>query len=326
MQSLFWTALLCNITRRFLYLIPLFSPFLLTSSEPLKNLFPNALHIENLHSIGHGASNKNYRLNVDEKTYFIKWAPENLEKLFASKQLEYQVLEQLSPFHLAPVPYILEEDDRLLVMDYIEIDDTTIDLTDPTTRLSTFAILHKIANLNITINRQFQPFTWASSLLEIIDSLEKEGLDQQFIYAALQALKKIERHLENLHPKSLCHLDLHHENIIKNKGDFLIIDWEYASMAHPLLSLASMASIERWNDSQMNLALEDFYHAPTKEDFTNLYLLRLSVDLFWMLWNHIQWQLRPEDHPYYLWRDSYYNAASKRLQSSYIQDFLQQAN
>ncbi|NDE63728.1 MAG: hypothetical protein EB053_05180 [Chlamydiae bacterium] len=51
-----------------------------------------------------------------------------------------------------------------------------------------------------------------------------EGLTQT-------TLEKIQKKLSIFPKKTLCHLDLHHKNILKKGDRLFLIDWEYAAMS-----------------------------------------------------------------------------------------------
>ena len=84
-------------------------------------------------------------------------------------------------------------------------------------------------------------------------------------------------------------------------------------MSHPFLVLASMASIERWDDEEMRALLADYVGVPSKEDFELLYLYRIAIDLFWTAWNHVQGNCSSLDSPYEEWERLFYEAAAGRI-------------
>jgi thiamine kinase-like enzyme len=115
--------------------------------------------------------------------------------------------------------------------------------------------------------------------------------------------------------KVLCHLDLHGINVLKSDDRLWIIDWEYAMMSHPFLTLASMASIEGWNDEEMGRLLEDYMGSFTDADFELLYLYRIAIDLFWAAWNEFQAQNSSLNMPYSVWKERFEHAAKTRIEA-----------
>lgn len=85
-------------------------------------------------------------------------------------------------------------------------------------------------------------------------------------------------------------------------------------MSHPYLTLASMASIERWSDSQMWQILAQYNEQATQEDRNCLYLYRIVSDLFWGVWNHVQMENPSTNSPYQEWRDLFFEAVNERIE------------
>lgn len=88
----------------------------------------------------------------------------------------------------------------------------------------------------------------------------------------------------------LCHNDLLFENIISNKGGWIAIDWEYASLGDPAFDLAVLAETIAADDSQLKILL-DAYGSHRPRDRINYYrdLYRL-IEILW-------WRLKSPDEP-----------------------------
>lgn len=269
-----------------------------------------------------GASNVNYHLTHDGSHYFVRFAPKVVESLYADLSVEYEVLDVASKLGVSTKPFYYDPEKRVLVTDFIFHDQENIDLLDPTTRQKVFELLHAIENSGVKISRTFHPYHDVMKLLETAKSLDCDTFSQEFYKVLMPSLEHIDAVLSRNPKKSLCHLDLHNKNVVKDRDRFWIVDWEYAAMSHPFLVLASMASIERWNDQQMHTLLNDYMDFPSKEDFYRLYLYRIVADLFWTAWNHVQEHCSPIDNPYADWEKLFYEAAVERVHSQQFQDAM----
>lgn len=257
-----------------------------------------------------GASNVNYHLSLEGEDYFVRFAPPNTQALYANHEIEAEVLQALSPLGVSPEPAYYDAVKRVLVMKFIAPEKEEIDLLDPATRRSVFALLHKIENSGIHIARTFQPY---EDVMKLVSLSPSEDYSEEFYQIFLPALQWIDSFLAKNPYKTLCHLDLHHKNLLKKGDRHWIVDWEYAMMSHPFLVLASMASIERWDDEEMHALLIDYMQTPSEEDFELLDLYRIAIDLFWTAWNHVQSHCSPLDNPYEEWEKLFYGAAAKRI-------------
>jgi thiamine kinase-like enzyme len=230
-------------------------------------------------------------------------------------ETEYFVLDALKDYHISPWPFYFNKDKKILVLEYIQHDNKEINLEDPWTRGKLLSLLHRIEDLNIEIPRFYHPSEEIHKFVELATA-SGGPLPELFYTEMLPALKKIEERLSNIQKWKLCHFDLCHKNILKNNDRLWIIDWEYAVMGDPLLNLASIASIQRWNDDQMEILLQNYISSPEKEDYHRLCLYRILTDIHWFLWNHIQNNLSKINAPYQVWSKLFFDAALERIKSS----------
>lgn len=269
-----------------------------------------------------GATNTNYKVTLDGANYFIRLAPPEAPTLYANIQVEHEVLQALSRLEISPKPHYFDPKNRILITNLICADPNPISLSTPSTRKHILELLHKIEDSTILIPRTFEPYACSMHLVNQIENSSYPPLPPQFYDTLLPLLKKIDQILTIYPRNSLCHLDLHSKNIVKEKDRFWIVDWEYAMMSHPYLSLASMASIERWDDEMMHTLLKEYRSFETEEDFQILYLYRIAIDIFWTAWNHIQAHSSQTDNPYSTWEKLFYEAALDRALSKQTQNTL----
>lgn len=266
----------------------------------------------NLKEISGGASNKNYLFEDEGNDYFIRVAPKTGPLVGADIAIEYEVLQQLQGFACTPELIYFNPDKRVLVTEFMDLDDEPVDLSDKETRLSIFSLLHQIDALNLHISRTYTPY---KSIVDLIDKLD--GSVAPEFMEALPLLEKMDQELSTLPQDHLCHRDLHHDNILRCKGCFVLIDWEYAVMSHPFCTLASMATVERWDDAMMRECLNDYMDSPTEVDFHYLYLYRIMADSYWYVWTRLQSRLSPmEGYDYATWETIFLDAALSRILSS----------
>ncbi len=271
--------------------------------------------VEQIHG---GASNINYKIECDSKSYFVRVAPLKQESYFADIAVEYEALSKLASLKLTPQPFYFDPIKKILVTEFVPHSQQRVDLLDRHTRRSVMEMLHRIEASGAAISRHFAPYEQTLHLARLVGKNYKKQFKNR--YGA--ALQKIDAILAKNPKKTLCHLDLHGLNIIKSENGLLFVDWEYAMMSHPFLVIASMASIERWDDKEMKLMLEDYMGTYTEEDYRLLYLYRIAIDLFWTCWNALQSQDSPLDIPFATWERLFEEAACERLHSEYLKQIL----
>lgn len=300
----------------FVVFLPLFAHASANWEELTEQIYqmPEAF---NLKTIGEGGTNSNYLLTLDECQYFVRIAPPGAESLGASIEIEYEVLDKLKKFHISPKPIYLNQKRKILVTEFMPFAKEA-DLLDPDSRLKVLSLLHTIEASNITLSRTYLPYLHVMELIDLAKSLH-DPVCPLFNNEILPALKIIDAMLPQ--EKTLCHFDLHHGNILINHEHVWIIDWEYATMADRFLTLASMASTERWNDDQMKTILNEYLPNHTESDYHTLFLNRIVIDTHWAAWCHVQKNLSPLNMPYEEWENHYFSEALSRIRSSQYLDF-----
>lgn len=259
--------------------------------------------------IGEGGTNSNYLLTLNECPYFIRIAPPSSNLLGASIEIEFEVLQALEELHISPQPIHLNRDRKILVTEFMQ-GAHEVDLSDLSTRIKVFTLLHQIEASNITLSRYYEPYVDICKLLDLAKSL-----NDPLEYFPISIIETIDKKLSQAHKKKLSHFDLHHGNILTDNKRLWIVDWEYATMADPFLTLASMASTEHWDDNQMKSILHEYLPHCTEEDFHSLFLNRILIDLHWAAWCHIQKTLSPLELPYEDWKTAYLTEALNRIRT-----------
>jgi len=273
---------------------------------------PDCLKLER---IAGGASNLNYALRVADEAYFLRMAPQHNCRLYADMAIEQQVLAALAPLGVAPRCHHFDASRRMLVAELIAHSDEEVDLRDQDVRQLVLQAYRKIEDSGLTVARQFTPYTMVLQLLDVINQLGCDPLPSPFVELALPHLRRIEAILSQQPRRTICHLDLHHKNILKSDGRIWLVDWEYAMTGHPYLVFASMASIERWDDTEMEQWVIDYDNVATNEALQLLFLHRVAIDIFWSCWNHIQANSSNLDSPFQEWSLLFREAAVQRMLS-----------
>ena len=290
------------------WLLFLLFPFWVYGDINWENLTEKIYHTPeafNLTPIGDGSTNSNYHLIYEECHYFVRQAPKGSELLGASIEIEFEVLQALQMLHIAPAPLHLNKNRKILVTEFMQ-GASEVDLSDPSTRLQVFTLLHQIEAANITLSRTYDPYIEIGKLIDLAESLG-DPLDS----IPLPLIKE----LSQTNEKKLSHFDLHHGNILTDNTRIWIIDWEYATMADPLLNLASMASTEHWDDTQMKTILKEYLPHSSQKDLDSLFLNRILIDLHWAAWCHVQKTLSPLNAPYEAWEHAYLTEALTRIKT-----------
>ncbi len=87
-------------------------------------------------------------------------------------------------------------------------------------------------------------------------------------------------------PSCLTHIDLVCDNfLIKENGSILLIDWEYAGMADPLIDIAMFAIYSYYNDDQIMELINIYFERDAKnEELLRIFCYISLAGFLWTLW------------------------------------------
>lgn len=146
-------------------------------------------------------------------------------------------------------------------------------------------VARRLHSSNITVSHSFD-FTERISYYE--------NLANNLHGILFNDYKEVKEHMENLlrlldeieRPKKLTHIDLVPDNfLIKDDGSVILLDWEYAGMADPLIDIA-MFAIYAYYDHEKLIQLTQIYfeREATKEELLRIFCYVALGGFLWTLW------------------------------------------
>lgn len=279
-----------------------------------------AEHLD-LTPVSGGASNDNYRLVYAGKPYFVRAVPKTAALTGASLICEAEVLEALIPIAIAPQVIYLNEEHGILITEFIQPDSESDKVDEYAKLKQVAALLLKLHEADLPLTRSFNPFEAIDAMTTRLN--ESGGrLPIQYsdlVVPALNHIRELNVLSRELRP---CHLDLHDGNILWRDARPWLIDWEHGAMADPLFDLATLASSEFWNDTQMFafFSLYDTQHEP--EELSRLFYLRIVADARWAVWCFLQAQISTIDFEYRALGDRHLKSILQRINSSLFSEPL----
>ncbi len=177
-----------------------------------------------------GLTNRCWRLETSKGLAYV-WRP--LSKVCQAfglcRQNEYQVLNAIAHFGIAPSPIFVHE--QGLLVEWVEgqtLANVALELDQV---LFAAASFHQLSASDVSVIS----FSFVSRVdhywLELGEKYSRTEFEQ------LYRKWRTEPDIEALTP-TLCHFDLGSYNLVKSGNGVKVIDWEYASLADPRLDLA----------------------------------------------------------------------------------------
>ncbi len=161
--------------------------------------------------------------------YVVHQQSERAKRLGINYQLELQILTKISP--LGFMPEVVFHNEDYLILSYIQ--------GSPPQRYNTILLkklAEVIAKLHLFEFQQAVDFDIKFTKLDIVERcyfLNQQLSNSNKFLAELSSLKPIQPFTQ-----CICHHDLHLGNLIQNKDQLFLIDWEYTAISDPALEIA----------------------------------------------------------------------------------------
>lgn len=241
-----------------------------------------------------GLTNRNFNVETKDKNLVIRLAGKDTDTII-NRSHEGLIVRTIAPLHIdAPLMHF-DDVTGLKISQYIPGA-----LTMNATRLQESENLEKAANLLAHLHQSAPSLPIQFDVMEMVQKYEAslsqlEGYYPEGYQAIRDDVLLLYAHHENHDVKRvLCHNDPLPENfIVSDTGDMFLVDWEYGGMNSRYWDLADV-SIE----ADYNYAMDrQFLHAylgkePADEDFLQLQLNKVYIDLLWSLWGYIREALK----------------------------------
>lgn len=256
----------------------------------LKNIFPTKdIHNAEIIQIG-GMSNKNFRINLDNKSYVLRVPGNGSEGMVERTNEEFNAMEACK---MGINPYIryFNSTTGIKLADFIENAETlnaaTIQRHDNMKKIA--VIYKKLHDSHIRLKNEFNIFREIEKydiLITKANTTMYEGWE--IIKPQIMALESYLNSLGiELKP---CHNDALYENFIKAPdGTVYLIDWEYSGMNDPMADFAALFIEADFTKENQNYILEKYFEGEIPH-YTYNKILCYSIlwDYLWSQWTIIK--------------------------------------
>ncbi|MEE8093628.1 MAG: phosphotransferase [Gammaproteobacteria bacterium] len=236
-------------------------------------------------ALGGGLYERSYRLSSDGGDWVVR-LPVGGDKSFGLElATEQRLLEKLSAAELTPPMVTSEPSEGVLITHYLSQATPwrTVDAREPDN-------ITRIAKRLRDLHRPEGdlPSYRATRIAEAYRRVagEQQRLTPEQLKWGGEFLELARAYDAESSPATLCHNDLAAANILDD-GRLWFIDFEYAVRAEPILDLASLASMNDFDEAQQACLLDAYYQdaAPpfSTKKFADVIRLSRLVSFFWAL-------------------------------------------
>ncbi len=244
-----------------------------------------------------GLTNPNYKVIIGGVPYFFRLGTPCNSLLNTTLENEYQAIKVASERGIAPLIAHFSPQEAILVSEFIG--GAKVSLRDQCAQKRLCRSLRQLHEIETALARKMCPF-------EIIALYRKNALEAGAVFPKFveaELLPLIER-LRSSIPLSgkqvFCHNDLHSGNCLDHAEKMWLIDWEYAAMGDPLFDLATLASVENFNEDEMEELLQNYLQMKQvpSEIVRYFRFQRALVDARWGFWYYLQDRISTIDYAF----------------------------
>lgn len=234
-----------------------------------------------------GLTNPNYKVTIGEVPYFFRLGKPCNELLNLALANEYEAVKEASEHGIAPSIAHFSPQEAILVSEFI--DGAAVSLRSPDAQKRLCKALRQLHGIKRVLSRKLCPFE--SIALYKKNALEAGAVFPDFVEKELlPLLEKVRKAIPLKKTHVFCHNDLHSGNCLECGEKIWLIDWEYAAMGDPLFDLATLASVEKFDDAEMEELLQNYLereHVP-RELIRYFQFQRALADARWGFWYYLQ--------------------------------------
>jgi thiamine kinase-like enzyme len=203
-----------------------------------------------------GHSNRTWRLDDGDRTFFLRLNAPDAEGLGVDRASECRLLQIVGTAGIAPEVIRCDPGAGLLLTRFVEAEPWTGAQAAGDANLRRIgALLRRLHDL--APDPAIREVSFARQAWSLEAQLEPGTVPDPLSRAATQRFRRLERRTA----VTLCHNDPHHLNVLDDGGRIWLVDWEYGGRGDPVYDLAAcLAQLE--GTRQQRSALLDGYGTP----------------------------------------------------------------
>lgn len=241
--------------------------------------------------LARGNHNDNYLIETKERKYVLRI--ENNSQ-FKNLKKEYGLLKSLKP-NLAPKPYFFDNSHKIIPKDYF-VEEFMAGRT-PKKLNNKFLILmakwlknlhsQKVKSHRYFLLNAIKPYYRNFAKYKSAINEELANYLDNLLNITLNFLKENNKIFGNYKKFSLLHRDLSKENILLNKNEIRVLDWEFAGYGLPEYDLVYFIDSYKLNEKKRNLFLRAYKYPNSemaRKRLTAIYALMVCGGIGYSVW------------------------------------------
>jgi thiamine kinase-like enzyme len=235
--------------------------------------------------LGGGITNRNFRVDVDGRSYVLRIGGRDTHLLGIDRRAEYRAASTAATLGVGPEVVAFVEPEGYLVTRFVEgAPAPAEELRRPEGLRETAELLRRFHEA-AAVPARFDSFRVVEAYRA---SAVTHGVDVPPAYEQAKAVAdRIEASL-GAQPTVPCHNDLLNANFIRSPDGIRIVDWEYAGMGDRFFDLANFAVNHELDEAAEEELLEAYFGQARAADAAHLRLMRFMSDFREAMWGVLQ--------------------------------------
>ncbi len=234
-----------------------------------------------------GLTNKNYRVEVEGQSYFVRIPGASTELLAVDRDSEYHSSKAAAAAGVGPKVLYHLPDHKVMVLEFLKGETMSIETLQIPGMPARIAQSLKKLHAGARCLNDFNMFRLVEFYMGIVEEHDVRIPDDY--RDRMSVLSGIETALSQ---KSLdtvpCNNDLLAENYIDDGQMLWLIDYEYSGNNDPCFELGNTCQEQQYNEDQYAELCAAYFGETRRHLLARMYLYSIMSDFGWTLWGAIQ--------------------------------------
>ncbi len=260
-----------------------------------------------------GITNRNFRIDVDGKTFVLRIAGADTELLGINREFEYAANLAAGRLGIAPEVFYFIRPEGYLVTRFITGRPILpAEISQPENIRRAMEVVRKIHGM-AEIPGRFDVFQIIRDYCEIARR-HQVAFPENFTWL-LEQLQSAEEALRSQPPELRpCHNDLLNANFLAN-DQLYVLDWEYAGMGDVFFDLANFSDHHELTDAQDHWLLKCYFGEETPSQWAHLKIMKIMSDLREATWALVQIGISKLDFDFRDYADRFFGRVIENIQN-----------
>lgn len=271
-----------------------------------------------------GLTNKNFRVDVEGQSFFVRIPGADTELLAVDRDSEYHSSKAAADVGVGPKVLYHLPDHKVMILEFLKGETMSIETLQGPGMPARIAQSLKKLHAGARCLNDFNMFRLVEFYMGIV---EEHGVRIPDDYRPrMSVLGEIERALQvNSLDSVPCNNDLLAENYIDDGQMLWLIDFEYSGDNDPCFELGNTCQEQQYNEDQYAELCAAYFGETRRHLLARMYLYSVMSDFGWTLWGSIQNKISKLDYDFWEYAMGRWERALGMLDSNEFSKWLEDA-